>query len=312
MFVASAVAACTVAGAAVGGIWPLATSHFLKWKYDSMSKEWRKNFNNLEGWHAKHPEAWPSSKADGDEGVLGCWLDAQVPAKQFGYMTEDEAALLASVDYPIMDVAGKLQTDEERRSNGFDLKVTIPMTLLCAALFAAIGGVSAALAGLAGIGWLALFAVFGVCVYTDVKCRHTSWQLWIVLAILALVYQLAFNGLGFHGLGGALLVTLIGLGIFLSSSLLAKGYIKAKNKRAGINTAAQVAPVGIGDYGMVAPVLLAVGVPGWAWTLFLAFVSMIAWFIISLFRFKYVRSLPFAPFLAIGMAGGLAIPAVLG
>ncbi len=312
MFDAPTVAACAVAGTAIGGVWPQATSRFLSWKYDSLTKEWRKNLKELEAWHASHAGSWPSSKADGDEGVLGVWLEAQIPAKQFGYMTNEEAAALDSVGYPIMEVAGPLQSDAERRANGFDLKATGKAALLCAVVFAVLAAAFAAVAGPRAIAWTLLAAVFGVCAYTDVKCHHTSWQIWILLGVLAVGYQLAFNGLGLHGLGGAVLVTAVGLGIFLASALLAKFVMRRRRKRAGIEDAPDVAPVGIGDYGMVAPVLLAVGVQGWAWALSIAFLSMIAWFVISLFRFKYVRTLPFAPFLALGLVAGLVIPAVLG
>lgn len=311
-FDANTVLACAAAGCAVGGSWPICTSKFLSWKYQSIKNEWQKNFEQLEAWRSEHTDSWPSSDADGEEGLLGVWLDAQAPRKVFGYMTTAEESALASLGYPIEVVPGTPVEDEQRRENGFALKVTPLLGVACAVVAAIVGGAAAAVVGVEAIAWVVLLALFAVCAYTDVKCRHTSWQVWAALDVVAVLYQVAFRGLGVDGLlGGAIAAAVVCL-IFFLSTLPAKLLMKRHAKKSGQEDAAAPAPVGIGDYMIVIPAMIAVGLSGALWCLGAALVSMIAWYVISLLTFKQARTFPFAPYLTFGVAVGLVVPILIG
>lgn len=312
VFDANTILACTVAGGVVGGSWPTVTSRFLSWKYQSIKDEWQENFNQLENWRVRHTDAWPSSQADGQEGLLGVWLDAQAPRKIFGYMTTDEAFALASIGYPIESIPGTTVEDDVRRANGFALKVTPKLGALCALVAAVVGGAAAAFVGIQAVAWVILLALFSVCAYTDVKCRHTSWQVWAALDVVAVLYQVAFNGLGLDGLGGSLIAALVVCGIFFLSTLPARFLMKRRAKKNGSEDTTMPSPVGVGDYMIVVPAMIAVGLHGSLWCLGAALVSIIVHFIISLATAKNSRTFPFAPYLTFGVAVGLVVPVLFG
>lgn len=311
-FDANTVLACAATGCAVGGVWPVATSRFLSWKYQSIKNEWQKNYEQLKSWRSNNKDSWPSSDADGDEGLLGVWLDAQAPRKAFGYMTIDEESALSDLGYPIGVIPGRTVADDDRRNNGFALKVTPKLGVLCALAAAVVGGAAAMLVGIQAIAWVVLLALFAVCAYTDVKCRHTSWQIWAVLDVVAVLYQVAFNGLGLDGLGGGIIAALVVCGIFFLSTLPARFLMKRRAKKDGIEDVNIPAPVGVGDYMIVIPAMIAVGLQGSLWCLAAALVSMIAWFLFTKLHFFTQRTFPFAPYLTFGVAVGLSVPVLFG
>lgn len=308
------VAACAAAGAAVGGTWPYATKAFLSYKYDDMARRWKKRRDELAEFLSASPDgAAPDPDADGDEGVLGIWAEAQIARKQWGHMTEDEHESLAEAGLDLSSVPGRLKTDAQRRSEGFELDASVPMAILCAVAGAAGAGCFAAIAGMQSLGWLLVCALFAVAVYTDAKCHHTSWQIWIALDAVSAVQVLAFQGAA--GLAEGAFAALAACAAFGLAHLFAKLAARFRNKRiaaAGGAPAAAAPAVGFGDYMLILPICLCCGAVGSLAAIGAALFAMLAWTAVGMFRHRVTTQsfLPMAPSLGIGLVVGLAVRAL--
>lgn len=307
--------ACALAGAGIGAAWPFCASAFLEWKYADTTRRWGKKLADLEKWVREHDGALPDEAADGDEGVLGVWVAAQPQRKLLGYMTEAEHAALCALGVPVDKVPGRLTTDEARREAGFDLKPTRKLVFGMAFGFLAACGAASLLVGPEAVAWAVMMALFLVCAYTDAKSKHTSWQMWIVLDVAAVLYQAAFNGLGRNGLLGGIAAAAVGAAIFFLADVVCKLLARRRAKKAAQTgapaPAAAIAPVGFGDYMLIVPILIACGMAGGLSALVVSMLAMLAWAAVGFFRYTVTlkSSFPMAPFLAVGFAAGLIVSA---
>lgn len=309
------IAACAAAGAVVGGSWPYATKAFLSYKYDDMARRWKKRRDELAEFLSASPGGKaPDPDADGDEGVLGIWAEAQIARKQWGHMTEEEHASLAEAGLDLSSVPGRLKTDAQRRSEGFELEASAAMSAVFALAFAALAGFAAAAAGFQAIGWTAVCALFAVAVYTDSKCHHTSWQIWVALDVASVVQVLAFQGPA--GLAEGAFAALAACAVFGIAHLFAKTTAHFRNKRiaaAGGSPAAAASAVGFGDYMLILPICICCGAAGSLAAIGAALAAMLAWTAAGMFRHRVTAQsfLPMAPSLGLGLIVGLAVRALV-